>query len=508
MGVLWYFIHTKPTLIFKEIHMQNFEVLSADAPTTPAMQETILPTVNYQGQRSNGAYDNPGAVSITPATNIAPMNAVNVAAISTGNVNIASGLVNGATVDGVVLATGNLVLLVFQNDSTVNGCYTVVASGAASLTPQYASAAMMQAGRVAFIATGGTVNKGAAYLQRSPDPLIIGTSDLLFTKFSGQIQVQQNILEAVVGGFQRLSVLPNFQSPNPVNLGGTQSFDNSDLAGFLQFPDAQAATTGPLASLTGASVVQDGVTLTAGQTLLVKNGITADAYTAAKYSTTAPLPAYTYNNGTAGVGATITANADGALPAQDGQAITVNDRILVAFENGLDAPYNGIYTVTQVGNGGAPFILTRSADNNDSALFIVQKAIPITSGTEFGGTQFVFTEPVVTVGTDSVLVVNQSGSGDDIDLANGLYTVGTVTGGTANLTRRADFATAINFGSIVFVEAGAANGQKNFYVKTANPIVVGTTPILFGHLSDLVGTFMQSQIDNSGKEAAAQYSQL
>jgi len=54
---------------------------------------------------------------------------------STANVAIATGLENGDTIDGVTLATGDKVLLKDQTAGEENGCYTVVASGAASRSP-------------------------------------------------------------------------------------------------------------------------------------------------------------------------------------------------------------------------------------------------------------------------------------------------------------------------------------------------------------------------------------
>jgi len=41
------------------------------------------------------------------------------------------------------------------------------------------------------------------------------------------------------------------------------------------------------------------------------------------------LPASTYNNGTGGVGATLTANSNGALSAQSGYTLLLNERLLV-----------------------------------------------------------------------------------------------------------------------------------------------------------------------------------
>lgn len=83
-----------------------------------------------------------------------------------------------------------------------------------------------------------------------------------------------------------------------------------------------------------------------------------------KVATTGVLPAVTYNNGTGGVGATLTANVNGALPSIDGVALSLTDRILV--KNQVAGLQNGIYAVTDLGSGGTPFILTRTADADDS----------------------------------------------------------------------------------------------------------------------------------------------
>ena len=74
---------------------------------------------------------------------------------------------------------------------------------------------------------------------------------------------------------------------------------------------------------------------------------------------------YTYNNGTLGVGATITANANGALSFGGGSP-TATQRLLVKNEVGGNAAYNGVYVVTQAGNGSTPFILTRATDYDTS----------------------------------------------------------------------------------------------------------------------------------------------
>ena len=80
-------------------------------------------------------------------------------------------------------------------------------------------------------------------------------------------------------------------------------------------------------------------------------------------ATTANL-AGTYDNGTDGLGATITKASNGALGTIDGYTVLLNDRILVRAQT--DATENGIYTVTDLGSGSAPWELTRATDSDNS----------------------------------------------------------------------------------------------------------------------------------------------
>ena len=82
-----------------------------------------------------------------------------------------------------------------------------------------------------------------------------------------------------------------------------------------------------------------------------------DTKPSCKLGTTANLTA-TYNNGTAGVGATLTnSGAQGTLTL-DSTAANLNDRILVKDQT--TSTQNGIYTVTNVGGASTNWILTRA----------------------------------------------------------------------------------------------------------------------------------------------------
>ena len=72
----------------------------------------------------------------------------------------------------------------------------------------------------------------------------------------------------------------------------------------------------------------------------------------------------TYNNGTAGVGATLTAAGVGTLSV-DGQNAAAGFRILVKSQ--ANAAHNGVYTVTTEGTGGVAYVLTRATDFDTAA---------------------------------------------------------------------------------------------------------------------------------------------
>jgi hypothetical protein len=79
----------------------------------------------------------------------------------------------------------------------------------------------------------------------------------------------------------------------------------------------------------------------------------------AQVATAAALPANTYANGAAGVGATLTANAAGVLTV-DAYNPLLGDLILV--KNEAAPANNGLYSVTTLGTVSVPYVLTRSVD--------------------------------------------------------------------------------------------------------------------------------------------------
>lgn len=132
--------------------------------------------------------------------------------------------------------------------------------------------------------------------------------------------------------------------------------------------------------------------------------------TAVRAATTAALAANTYNNGAAGVGATLTGNVNGALAAIDGYTPVAGDRILV--KNEATAANNGIYSVTTVGTGSVPYVLTRVVDN-DQTNEIANAATFVENGTVNGNQGFIVVgQGPYTIGTTAITWTQFTGAAE------------------------------------------------------------------------------------------------
>lgn len=186
----------------------------------------------------------------------------------------------------------------------------------------------------------------------------------------------------------------------------------------------------------------------------------SDPKDAARVATIAALPASTYDNGVSGVGATLTADANGALPAIDSVGLAVGNRILVK-DQGL-ALENGIYVVTDLGDAGNPWILTRSddADNSGDASSAVTQGmfVPVAEGSTNGSLGFILTTPdPIALGVDAL---NFTQFGEVIQAGQGLIKSGT--------TLSVDAGEGLGFSGnalVVLADADLVDGTTKF---TAN----------------------------------------
>jgi phage-related tail fiber protein len=220
--------------------------------------------------------------------------------------------------------------------------------------------------------------------------------------------------------------------------------------------DTKAPTASPTFTGTVTLAADPGSALQAATKQYVDNFVSGVNFHASVVAATSGNLAGTYNNGTSGVGATITKASNGSIGTIDGATVVVGSRILVKSQT--DPKENGIYAVTAVGSVSAPWVVTRAtdADNNPAGemangdfCFVTggstsagygyinnSTASPIVIGTDdityavfnaaqvvTGGAGLAFDGNILNVGTASTgrIVVNA----DNIDLASNIATTGT-----------------------------------------------------------------------------------
>jgi hypothetical protein len=178
----------------------------------------------------------------------------------------------------------------------------------------------------------------------------------------------------------------------------------------------------------------------------------------ARAATTAALPTVTYANGTAGVGATLTATVNAALVAQDGVTLILNDRLLV--KNQVATLQNGIYFVSQVGSGVLPFILTRALDCNSSTNISSTTAVFIEEGSSNADTGWLLsTNNPLTIGTTGITFIKFTASAGAFTVTQAEIDFG-ATGATQGFFTITDASVTGTSKIIANQDAGAATGKE------------------------------------------------
>lgn len=232
-----------------------------------------------------------------------------------------------------------------------------------------------------------------------------------------------------------------------------------------------------------------------------------------RLATAAALTA-TYVNGASGVGATLT-NA-GALAALviDGVSVAAGDRILI--KNQASTFQNGIYSATTIGSGVLAWVLTRASDYDQSAEIFEGTYTDVIEGTANTETQWQeTTSGTITVGTTAIVFsellvaaqtvtltgdITGSGSGSIATTLANVVSAGTGTKITANAKglvttiANASLASAdfVNQGTTTTVLHGNAAGNPSFGAVALGTDVSGTLaaaqfPALTGDVTTVAG---------------------
>ena len=181
----------------------------------------------------------------------------------------------------------------------------------------------------------------------------------------------------------------------------------------------------------------------------------------------------TYDNGTAGVGATLTTSS-GNFDTIDGESFGTGERILVKDE--ATTANNGIYVKT------SSTVLTRASDFDTPVEIAGGDFTFVSTGTTLNDSGFVNTDPVSTVGTDPITFVQFSGAGT--------YTAGTgltLTGAEFSITNTA--VSAASYG----------NGTHNatFTVNARGQMTAAANVAITANAEVLTGTSINSSVVDS-----------
>lgn len=400
-------------------------------------------TATFEGYANNawGAIvTGTGVTSVATGTGLTGGPITSTGTISIANTTVTAGSYTSANI--TVNAQG-------QITAAANGAaggVTSFSAGTTGFTPSTASTGAITLAGTLNVANGGTgATSLAGYLfgnGTSPVTAVATIPNAGLTNSSitvGTTAIALGASSLTLGGLTSVTVT---QDPVAALDLATKQYVDAVAEGLHVHASCAAATTGTLASITGGTV--------------------------------------TYNNGTAGVGATLTLSV--ALTTLDGYTLLNGDRVLVKDE--ATQANNGIYTWA---TGGT--VLTRATDFDTAAEMASGDFTFVTYGTLYGSTGWVQTNPVTIVGTSPVTWIQFTGAGS--------YTAGTgltLTGTQFSITNTA--VTAGAYGSATQVGTFTVNAQGQLTLAgntTVTPALSSITGLGTG-----VGTALALNVGSAG----------
>jgi len=300
------------------------------------------------------------------------------------------------------MATKFLVNLDLNQNQILNGRFEVLGSDPESGNFE---------GRMIYNSTEDTIKvySGAAWRKMIHAVSSAGTysSALTVSESNGTVSLTLNLADASNAGLLSSTFYSLLNAATASNTNGTLAL--RDASGRLQ-------VTAPSADLDAANKAYVDA---------ARNGL--DVKQSVKLATNAALPGYTHSSGV------LTATSVGVLSV-DSANVLLGNRILVKNETSSNAPFNGIYVVTNPGDGDEAFVLTRADDANHSDEVTPGMFVFVEQGDIWADSGWVLTtDGTVNLGVTNLTFVQFSSAGQSI-AGNGLTKTGNTidVGGTTD----------------------------------------------------------------------------